>query len=92
MTSIVVNVLAAVPNPGQGSAPPGSGKLLTILSWTAWGVFALCVAGVLISAAKLAHSHNQGYGGANQHTTSLVWTLVATVVAGSAAAVVGALS
>ncbi|MFZ0088398.1 MAG: hypothetical protein WAL63_02750 [Solirubrobacteraceae bacterium] len=92
MSSIVVNVLAAVPNPGQGSAPPGSDKLLTILSWTAWGVFALCAAGVLISAAKLAHSHNQGYGGANQHTTSLVWTLVATVVAGSAAALVGVLS
>jgi hypothetical protein len=92
MTSLVVNVLAAVPNPGHGSAPPGSNKLLTILSWTAWGVFALCVAGVLISAAKLAHSHNQGYGGANQHTTSLVWTLVATVIAGSAAAIVGVLS
>ena len=46
MTSLVVNLLAAVPNPGHGSAPPGSNKLLTILSWTAWGVFALCVAGV----------------------------------------------
>ena len=54
----------AVVNPGQGVAPPGAGKLTTILQWTAWGVFALCVGGVLISAAKLAHSHNQGYGGA----------------------------
>jgi hypothetical protein len=86
------SLLAAVPNPGQGIAPPGSDKLLTILQWTAWGVFALCVAGVLISAAKLAHAHNQGYGGANQHTTNLVWTLVASVIAGSAAAIVGALA
>lgn len=84
--------LADVPNPGQGTAPPGSDKLLTILSWTAWGVFALCVAAVLIAAAKLAHSHSQGYGGANQHTTSLVWALVGSVVAGSAAAIVGALT
>ena len=53
---------------------------------------ALCVGGVLISAAKLAHSHQQGYGGASQHTTSLVWTLVACVIAGSSAAIVGALS
>ena len=82
----------AVVDPGQGVAPPGAGKLTTILQWTAWGVFALCVGGVLISAAKLAHSHNQGYGGANQHTTSLVWTLVACVIAGSSAAIVGALS
>lgn len=82
----------AVVDPGQGVAPPGADKLTTILQWTAWGVFALCVGGVLISAAKLAHSHNQGYGGANQHTTSLVWTLVACVIAGSSAAIVGALS
>jgi len=88
----MTSLLAAVPNPGQGLAPPGSAKLLTILQWTAWGVFALCVAGVLISAAKLAHAHNQGYGGANQHTTNLVWTLVASVIAGSAAAIVGALA
>ena len=85
-------LLLAIPDPGQGVAPPGSGKLLTILQWTAWGVFALCVAGVLLSAAKLAHAHNQGYGGANQHTTNLVWTLVASVIAGSAAAIVGALA
>ena len=82
----------AVVNPGQGVAPPGAGKLTTILQWTAWAVFALCVGGVLISAAKLAHSHNQGFGGASQHTTSLVWTLVACVIAGSSAAIVGALS
>ena len=86
------SLLAAIPNPGQGVAPPGSAKLLTILQWTAWGVFALCVAGILLSAAKLAHAHNQGYGGANQHTTNLVWTLVASVIAGSAAAIVGALA
>jgi hypothetical protein len=42
MSSLLV---FAVPDPGQGVAPPGSGKLLTILQWTAWGVFALCVAG-----------------------------------------------
>ena len=78
--------------PGAGEGAPGAGKLTTILQWTAWGVFALCVGGVLISAAKLAHSHQQGYGGASQHTTSLVWTLVACVIAGSSAAIVGALS
>ena len=59
----------AVANPGQGVAPPGADKLTTILQWTAWAVFALCVGGVLINAAKLAHAHNQGYGGASQHTT-----------------------
>jgi len=84
-------VLAAVPNVGQGTPPPGSGKFLTILQWGAWVVFGLCVAGVLVSAAKLAHTHSQGgYGG--QHQTSLIWTLAACVIAGSASAIVGALA
>jgi len=32
----------AVVNPAQGVAP-SAGKLTTILQWTAWAVFALCV-------------------------------------------------
>jgi len=89
---LLLRLVLAVIDPGQGVAPPGADKLTTILQWVAWGVFAVCVGGVLISAAKLAHAHNQGYGGASQHTTSLVWTLVACVIAGSASAIVAALS
>ena len=76
----------AVINPGQGVAPPGSDKLLTILRWTAWGVFAICVAGVLTSGARLAIAHNQGYGGGHQHAMGLVWSLLGAVIAGSLAA------
>ena len=84
-------VAAAIPDPGQGLAPPGSGKFLTILQWFAWGVFAVCVGGVLYSAGRLALAHNQGgYGG--QHQSGLIWTLVACVVAGSASLIVGALA
>ncbi|SDI92533.1 hypothetical protein SAMN04488693_13420, partial [Arthrobacter subterraneus] len=31
-----VDILAQVPNPGGGEAPPGSEGLLTILKWAAW--------------------------------------------------------
>ena len=92
MSQLLLPLVLAVVDPKQGVAPPGAAKLTTILQWVAWGVFAVCVGGVLISAAKLAHAHNQGYGGASQHTTSLVWTLVACVIAGSASAIVAALS
>jgi len=86
-----LSILAAIPDPGQGIAPPGSGQFLLILQWGAWVVFALCVAGVLVSAAKLAHTHSQGgYGG--QQQGSLVWTLAACVIAGSASVIVGALA
>jgi hypothetical protein len=93
MTHAVLNLLvAAVPNPGHGSPPPGSGKLLTILQWVAWGTFALCVAGVLASGARLAIAHNQGYGGGQQHAMGLVWALLGAVIAGSAASIVTVLS
>ena len=90
MTHFLLATLAVV-NPGQGKPPPGAGKGTLLLSWVAWCVFALCVAGVLISAAKLVQSHNQGYGGGHQHVSSLVWTMIGCVVAGSAAGIVGAL-
>lgn len=83
--------LGDVPNPGQGTAPPGSSGILTILKWGAWGVFVCCVGGVLYSAAKMAFSHSQGgYGG--QHQSQLLWVLAACVIAGSASAIVGALA
>jgi FtsH-binding integral membrane protein len=80
-----------IPDPGQGTAPPGSQGLLTILQWVAWIVFGLCVAGVLLAAGRMAISHNQGgYGGGESAT--LVKVLAACILAGSASALVGALA
>jgi len=91
MHSLLVLAASGIPQVGQGTAPPGSGQFLTILQWGAWVVFACCVGGVLVSAAKLAMSHSSGgYGG--QHQTGLLWTLAACVIAGSASAIVGALA
>jgi hypothetical protein len=92
MTHVLLNLIAAVPNPGHGRPPPGSGKLLMILEWVAWGVFAVCVAGVLMNGGRLAIAHNQGYGGGHQHTMGLVLSLIGAVIAGSAASIVTVLS
>ena len=35
----------AIIDPGQGTAPPGSGQLTTLVSYVAWGVTVLCVVG-----------------------------------------------
>jgi len=91
LTAAGLRVLAAIPDPGQGIAPPGSAKLLTILRWGAWGVFGICVLGVLLSGARMAIDRQRG-GGHGEHGTTLGWTLVGCVVAGSASAIVGALS
>lgn len=83
-----VDVLAAVPNPGQGTPPPGSAGLLTLLGWVAWGVFACCVGGLLITAGRMALAHRRGEG--VEVSGGVVTVLIATVIAGSASLIVGA--
>jgi hypothetical protein len=82
------DVLAAIPDPGQGAEPPGAAGLLTILGWAAWVVFALCVAGVLIVAGKMVIAHRRGEGA--EASGGLALVLAGTILAGSAAALVGA--
>lgn len=84
-------LLAAVPNPGSGTQPPGKvgADVTTILSWGAWVVFAMCVAGVLTVAGMMAVSHRRGEGG--QHASGLMWVGGGCALGASAAAIVGAL-
>ncbi|MFF7995069.1 hypothetical protein ACFZDG_35530 [Kitasatospora xanthocidica] len=74
-------------DPGTGTAPPGSDKLITILGWVAWVVFALCVAGILLTAGKMAVSHSRGQGG--EHAASLAWVLGACILGGAASGIIG---
>ena len=77
-----------VPNPGVGEPPPGAAKLLKILGWAAWIVFAACVGGVLIVAGKMAISHRRGMGG-GEEASNLVWPLIAAIVGASASGIIG---
>lgn len=90
LTAPALDVLAAVPDPGEGVAPPGSAGLLVILSWVAWGVFAVIVGGVLVQAGRMGMAHRRGEG--MEVTGGLVVALIAAVIAGSAAAIVTAVT
>ncbi len=89
----VVPAAADVYNPGTGSPPPGNAgaDVDLIISWIAWLTFAACLVGVLVSAVQLAFER-QGIGGGGQAHTKLLWALGGCIVAGSAAAIVGALA
>jgi hypothetical protein len=97
----LVHVVAAEPSPtggagglpnlGSGTAPPGSDKVVQVLKWGMWGVTIACVAGVLITAGRMAMQFRSHGGGGGEATTNLVWVLLACVLAGSATAIVGAL-
>lgn len=82
-------VVVAAPDPGTGKAPPGSDKLVTVLSWAAWVALALCVLGVIVTGAMMAVQHRHGGGG--EHAARLGWVLAACIIIGSASALVGAL-
>lgn len=84
-------VLAAVPNPGSGTAPPGSQGFTTILGWVAWIAFGICVLGVIVTGAQMAISHRGGGGGGGEHAARLGWVFAGCIVIGSASALVGAL-
>jgi hypothetical protein len=87
---VAVRVLADVPNPGQGKAPPGAEKLLTLLQWAAYVGYAVCVLGVIMSAGAMALQHRHGTVGENG--SRLGWVLAAALLIGSAAALVDKLA
>ncbi|WP_420116578.1 hypothetical protein [Micromonospora sp.] len=89
MSTLKSAIYLAVLDPGQGEAPPGSDKITTVVNWVAWIVFAACVVGLLICAAKMAIQHRQGGGG--EHGSNLGWVMGACILGGTAGALVGAL-
>lgn len=85
----VAQILADVPNPGSGTAPPGVGeKVLILLRWLAWGATVACVGGILVTAIMMAMAHRQGR---DTNVSQLGWVLGACMLIGSASGLVGAL-
>jgi formate-dependent nitrite reductase membrane component NrfD len=81
---------SGIPDPGRGTAPPGSDGILTIIKWAAWIAFGVCVLGVIIAGAMMAISSRRGEGG--EHMSRLGWVCGGAIIIGSASALVGALA
>ena len=81
-------LLAAPPDPGGGTAPPGvAEKIDTLVGWLAWVAVAACVAGVLFVAIRMAVLHQRGQLG--EHMSGLGSVLGACILIGGASALVG---
>ena len=50
----IVDALAAVPNPGDGSAPPGFGKFNDIMGWVKWIALGILVMALMAAGVRLA--------------------------------------
>ncbi|MFG1804657.1 hypothetical protein ACGFI4_31390 [Micromonospora carbonacea] len=85
----IAAVLAAVPDPGGGEAPPGvSENVLQLLKWIAYLATAACVGGLLYTAAKMAMAHRRGD---DTNVSQLGWVFAACILIGSASSIVAAL-
>jgi hypothetical protein len=87
--------LLAIPVPNVPvQAPPGSDKILQIIGWVGWGVFAAAIAGVFAICLRMAisaHRNRMGDGG-GEEAGKLFYPLLAVIIAGAAGAILGAVS
>lgn len=86
VTHLMVVASANVPDPGNGTAPPGSEKFTDVLGWLKWVALGVAVAGVIILGAKLTIDNNRGEGG--RHLGSLGYIMVGIILISAAVSVV----
>lgn len=76
-----------VPDPGNGSAPPGFEKFQEVMGWIKWIAFGVAVIGIMIIGAKLAIESRRGEGGA--HLGALGTAMAGVIVISASTSVVG---
>jgi hypothetical protein len=83
-------VPAEVPDPKGGVAPPGviGDKIVLILKWIAYLATAAAVAGLIMTAGRMAIAYKNGD---EMQSSQLAWTLAACVLIGGASSIVAAL-
>ncbi len=86
------SVILAGPVPNvTPSAPPGAAKVMQVVGWVGWAVFAAAITGVLIICIKMAtnaHKNRSGDGG-GEEAGKLFWPLLACIVGSSAGSILG---
>lgn len=62
--SQVAIVAGNIPDPGNGSAPPGVGAAFEdIMGWAKWIALGICVLGLIFIGARMAVNSRRGEGG-----------------------------
>lgn len=72
------------------SPPPGSSKILTIVSWGGWIAMIMAVLGIMIAGGKFAWE-KQHHGASNQSAMAVGWACAGCVCISIAGGLVGAL-
>ncbi len=79
-----------VPDPGAGTAPPGSGGFITIMGWAKWAAFGICIVSLIFAGAMMGWGRNRGEG--SDHAAQIGRVLIGVAVASAAFSLVSALA
>lgn len=79
-----------VPNPGDGSRPPGAEKFETIMSWGKWAALGVCVMALIFAGAKLGLGNRHGDG--SEHAGRIGSVLIGTAIVAGAFSIIGFLA
>ncbi|WP_299577458.1 hypothetical protein [uncultured Williamsia sp.] len=90
MITSTITVLADAGINVNPTAPPGSDKLLTVLSWGGWIAMILAVGALIAAGAKFGWDRNHG-GTTPESATKVGYTLIGCVIIATAGGLVGAL-
>lgn len=83
-----LDTLGAVPNPGDGSKPPGFDKFTDIMGWVKWLSLGVLVISLMVAGAKLAFARDHDGG---QQAMGIGRVLIGCLVVSGAFTIVGAL-
>ena len=86
---VLTDLLAAVPDPGAGSEPPGFESVTTIMSWVKYLSLGVLVVALMIGGARLAFDR---MGGGHEQGAAIGKTLVGVIVVSAAFSLVTALA
>lgn len=81
-------ILAVVPDPGAGSAPPGVGdKFVEVMGWAKWVALGIAVLGIIATGAMMTVNARRGEGG--ELVGRLGWAMAGVCVIAGAVSIVG---
>jgi hypothetical protein len=79
--------LAAVPDPGDGTMPPGFAAFQTVMGWAKWIALGVAVLGLILLGASMTISARRGEGG--EIGGWLGRLLIGVIIIGAAFTIVG---
>lgn len=75
-----------VPDPGNGSRPPGFEKFTDVLGWVKWIALGILVVALIIAGVRMAFGAGRGEGG--EHASRIGWVLGGVMIVSGAVAIV----